>query len=279
MATGQKPGDDTKKDVEWYQPAIKSLSPSTIEFFQKYVGINDEQAIKEHIYRIRDKAWKIHSYPCIGLFRFLDFSIHLSPDYEEVVRRVRDGATFLDLGCYFGQDTRKLAYDAKTSANLIGCDREESFLNLGYELFNDRDSLQSTFIPGNVFAENFLEKYRGKIDIVYLGRFLHLFSDMQQRAVMRQLGKLVRPQRGSMVLGRHLGAEEGGPFRMESSGWDVYRHDHHTIKALFQHCKDEGEMASWKVSSSLDESANRDDVSRSWQGDGTQQMMFTAFRL
>lgn len=202
-----------------------------------------------------------------------------------MVKRVQGGATLLDLGCCFGQDIRKLAYDAGTSSNLIGSDLQEQFLNLGHELFVDRNRLEATFVPGDVFAEDFLSQYRGKVDIIYLGSFLHLFNELQQKAVLKQLRRLLRPQKGSMVFGRHLGAEKGGHFRMESIGWDLYRHDQQTIENLFQSGADgatgEGDSIEWQVTSSLSRygSANWDDDRRSWQGDETKQMMFSAVRL
>lgn len=55
----QEARDDPTKSVEWYQPTVKSLSESTVELFESYVGIRDEEAIKSHIYRIRDMAWKV----------------------------------------------------------------------------------------------------------------------------------------------------------------------------------------------------------------------------
>lgn len=211
------------------------------------------------------------------------------------MKRVQEGATFLDLGCCFGQDLRKLVYDAgleTSTRNLIGTDLEPAFLQLGYELFGDRDRLEATFIPGDVFAEDFLMDHRGKVDIIYLGSFLHLFSEPQQRAVVRQLRRLLRPCAGSMVFGRNLGAGKGGPFRMESIGWDLYRHDPQTIADLFQSSYDEEERVSgeggggkpemqWEVTSTLGRygSVNWDDDRRGWQGDETKQMMFTATRL
>ncbi|KAK7914020.1 hypothetical protein PG985_011723 [Apiospora marii] len=292
--------DDPTKAVEWFQPTVKSLPPSTVEFFENYIGIKGEEAIKEHIYMIRDMAWRVLPYPCIGLFRFLDFGIHLSPDYPRVVQRVRDeGASFLDLGCCFGQDLRKLAYDAwgaspPPACNLIGTDLEAAFLHLGYELFADRSRLGATFVPGDVFADDFLAPYRGKVDIIYLGSFLHLFNETQQKQIVRQLRRLLRPCPGSMVFGRNLGAGKGGHFRMESIGWDLYRHDQQTIAELFQSSRDDDDVLAstidgevekkevqWQVISSLSRygSANWDDDRRGWQGDETKQMMFTAVRL
>lgn len=217
-------------------------------------------------------------YPCIGLFRFLDFSIHLSPDYPLVLERVRSGATLLDLGCCFGQDLRKLAFDSGSSCNLIGSDLEPTFMQLGYELFFDRERFQGNMIPGDVFSPHFLSEYRGRVDIVYMGSFLHLFSEEKQRLIVDQLDLLLSPASGSMIFGRHLGAEVGGPFRMESIGWNLYRHSQETLESLF---RNSGPNAQWKVTSSLlrYESMNWDESRRGWQGNDTKQMMFSATRL
>lgn len=198
-----------------------------------------------------------------------------------MVRRVQAGATLLDLGCCFGQDLRKLAHDAGTSSRLIGCDIEAPFLDLGYDLFLDRGQLEAAFLPGNVFSQDFLAQYRGKVDIIYLGSFLHLFTEAQQRAVVAQIGRLLRPDKDCIVFGRQLGAEKGGPFRMDSIGWDLYRHDHSTIVDLFHSCDgDKSSNLKWRVSSSLGRygSVNWDDDRRGWQGEDTKQMMFTAIR-
>lgn len=187
----------------------------------------------------------------------------------------------LDLGCCFGQDLRKVAFDSGSSKNLLGSDIESSFIQLGFDLFLDREHFQGKIIPGDVFSPQFLSEYHGKIDIIYLGSFLHLFSEAKQRRVVDQLNLLLSPKSGSMVFGRHLGAEVGGPFRMESIGWDLYRHDPETLQNLFCSGGNAPEGTQWKVTSSLTryESTNWDESRRGWQGDGTKQMMFSAFRM
>lgn len=47
------------KSVQWYQPLIKSLPASTVEFFGEYSGIVGEEAVKTHIYEVRDRAWRV----------------------------------------------------------------------------------------------------------------------------------------------------------------------------------------------------------------------------
>ena len=211
------------------------------------------------------------------MFRFLDFSIHLSPVYPSVVSRLRSGQSLLDLGCCFGQDLRKAAFDAGTSTNLYGADLKGEFLDLGYELFRDRDFFKAQLRPGDVFDENFLADWYGTIDMIYLGSFLHLFNRKQQQQIVTKLIHLLRPGPGALVFGRHLGAEEGGGYRMESLGWDLYRHSNETIKELWE--TEAGDK--WSIESSLSryESGGWDNDRRGWQGGETKQMTFAAIRL
>lgn len=57
--TEEKDIEDASKLVEWYQPALKALPASTLEVFTKYVGLKSEEEVKEHIYKLRDKAWNV----------------------------------------------------------------------------------------------------------------------------------------------------------------------------------------------------------------------------
>jgi SAM-dependent methyltransferase len=220
--------------------------------------------------------WHSLPYPCIGVFRFLDFPATLNPIYPEVLDRVRNGETFLDLGCCFGQDIRKLAFDGAPSENLIGVDTEANFLELGYELFRDRDTLKSHFYTQDVFAEGFLSEWHGKIDIIFLGSFLHLFSFDKQKAVVAQIEKLLKKRRGSLVFGRHMAAENGGSFRKNALGWDLYHHSPETIRQLF----DEDPEGTWKVDSELVTYGSEGwDKGRNWQGNDVKQQNFWAKKL
>ncbi|EOD48918.1 hypothetical protein UCRNP2_4326 [Neofusicoccum parvum UCRNP2] len=172
-------------EPSWYQPDLSNLSASTLQFFQEYVGLKSEKEVIQHIKAVRQKAWEIVPYPCIGLFAFLDFIIQLSPIYPSVVSRVRAGQTLLDLGCCFGQNIRKLAFDAglPCSKNLMGVDIDVRFIDLGYDLFRDRDRLGAEFCFGDILDEAFLAEKREEIDMIYLGNFLHLFGVEQQKSI------------------------------------------------------------------------------------------------
>ncbi|PIG84938.1 hypothetical protein AARAC_005630, partial [Aspergillus arachidicola] len=152
-------------------------------------------------------------YPCIGVFRFLDFGANLSPIYPEVVQRLRTGQAFLDKVCCFGQDIRKTSPRRPT---IIGADTEGRFLDLGYELFRDGETLKARF-------------YKASIDIIYVGAFLLLFDIEKQALVVAQVVKLLRKRAGSIMFGRNLGAEQDGAFCTKKLGWDVFRHSRETM--------------------------------------------------
>ena len=59
----------------------------------------------------------------------------------------------MDVGCCFGTDLRVLAHDGIPSHQLIGMDIENEFIELGYELFCDRESFNGRFSICNILKE------------------------------------------------------------------------------------------------------------------------------
>ncbi|KAL5120860.1 hypothetical protein ACEQ8H_001341 [Pleosporales sp. CAS-2024a] len=266
------------RDVAWYQATLERVPETAKAIFRDYSGILDED-ILEHIYKVRDQAWNILPYPCIGVFRFLDFPACLSPVYGEVLQRVKAGETFLDLGCCFGQDIRKLVYDGAPCNQIIGADSESRFIDLGYDLFLDRQKLKAArFRTGDVFAEDFLADLRGQIDIIFVGSFLHLFTFDQQKTIVSQLCKLLRKRQGSLVFGRHMATEEiGGVLRKNALGWDLYHHSPETIRQLWASAPE----SQWEVISNLVPYASEGwSNGVNWQGGNhVKQQYFSARRL
>jgi ubiquinone/menaquinone biosynthesis C-methylase UbiE len=71
------------------------------------------------------------------------------PVYPDIIKRLKDGQAFLDIGCCFGQVIRKLVYDGVPSENIYGADFREDFIELGHELFRDKATLRTKFIIGD----------------------------------------------------------------------------------------------------------------------------------
>ncbi|KAI1207350.1 uncharacterized protein F4807DRAFT_435468 [Annulohypoxylon truncatum] len=267
------------RDVAWYQPELKKIPETAKQIFQNYSKISDGE-IFNHIYRVRDEAWEILPYACVGCFRFLDFPASLSPAYPEVLERVRAGETLLDMGCGLGQDIRKCIYDGAPPDNLIGVDVEPRFHDLGYELFKDRETLKARLVTGDVFDDDFLEEFRGKIDIIFVGSFLHLFTYEQQVKIMAHMTKLLRNRKGSMIFGRHMAtAQTGGIFNANAIGWSIYYHSPETINQLLG-SSSEGK---WDVETKLIPYSTASAVvekGMTWQGsDDVKQMYFSAKKL
>lgn len=157
----------------------------------------------------RVRAWSIVPYPCIGRFHFLELSISLSPLYPTILKRMIESKhTLLDMGCCFAQDVRKLVSDGAPSENIYGAELRQEFIDLGYDLFRDRDTLKSKFLIGDVFDdsdESEFKQIEGGIDIIYAASFFHLFNWDDQVRVAELVVRLLRPVRGSIVFGRQRG--------------------------------------------------------------------------
>lgn len=129
-----------------------------------------------------------------------------------------------------GTDLRKLASDGYPAQLLIGCDNRQTFIDQGYELFNDSPSTcPIKFVVSDMFdlplskdvAPNSaditsLESLKGRLSVIYAGALFHLFNEETQFAIALRLILLLRRPQGSnqpkkaILFGRHQGlAEEG----------------------------------------------------------------------
>lgn len=177
----------------------------------------------------RDKAWDVYPYPCIGQFKFLSLRLYEQPSYAAVVRRLKQGAKYLDIGCCLGQDIRKLVMDGATPENLYGAELHAPFIDLSYELFRDH-GLASTFMEADALVlsgDSPLSKLKGEADFVHLGMVLHLLGPEKQRTLLENCVALLKPERGGMILGTAVGDVEG-----TQAPAGHYMHSDETFKAM-----------------------------------------------
>ena len=133
---------------------------------------------------------------------------------------------FLDLGCSFAQDIRGLVADGIDSRQCYGVDLQLDFLELGYELFRDRETLQTKFIAADIFdPKGALDELEGKVDIMGTFSFFHLFSWDEQKKVAQQILKLLKPVSGSLLVGRQVGAREPTEQQRKEGSGSRYRHN------------------------------------------------------
>ncbi len=156
--------------------------------------------------------------------------------YQEVLERVKGGDKFLDLACCFGQEIRKLVFDGAPSANTYGSDLWGDYFPVSYELFKDKDRLQTTFIAADVLDDaSPLTELAGQMNIIYTGDFFHLFNLETQEKVASRIVQLLAPQPGSLLIGRQSGGDVPGEHSRagDTSGRTHFRHNPQSWQELW----------------------------------------------
>lgn len=270
------------KNVDWFIPELQNLSDQTRSLLETYSGIPASD-VESHVLAVREKAWNIFPYPCIGQWRFLDLSIGRHELYPEILSRMKSGQQkYLDLGCCFGQDIRRLVADGVDSGLCFGSDLRLDFMELGYDMFLDRSKLKSKFIAGDVFDENSdLKELNGQVDIIHAAAFFHLFDYAEQKQIAHRVVKLLKPQKDSLLLGRQVGNVTAGSFQHRTNkGSTMYRHNDQSLKKMWDEVgKEVGgikfetkvEMTEWVGFKSQDQA--------NFHHEGAQRLQYSVRRL
>ncbi|ROV92283.1 hypothetical protein VSDG_07237 [Cytospora chrysosperma] len=174
--------------------------------------------VERHLKYIRDKAFNSFPYPSIGRWRFMDFYITELPEYPDIISRLKDGDALLDVGCCFGHILRQIVFDGAPSDNLAGTDLRPEFIELGYELFRDRDTFEAKFVTGDILDANNagLATLDGDFDIIHAAAFFHLFDWSTQVKIGERLVRFFKPgTSNALLVGRQIGSRQ--PLRVEQS--------------------------------------------------------------
>ncbi|KAF2470122.1 uncharacterized protein BDR25DRAFT_304076 [Lindgomyces ingoldianus] len=269
------------EDIPWFVKELTNIKPDARDLFENYCKIPSEDVVP-HIKQIRDKAFKVYPYPCLGHWGFLDLSISQSPKYDEILQRVKNGDNYLDLGCCFGQDIRKLVHDGAPSEHTFGSDLQKDFMDLGYDLFLDKSTLKTTFIPANIFEEGTgLMQLVSKIDIVHAASFFHLFDWPEQVQIAKRLVTILKAKPGSLVVGRQIGHTDSGELaRQIESSKSRFRHNEASFARMW---KEVGEATGtdWLVDAHLEaeDLGKKSNFKYNFIPAGTRWLRFTVCRL
>jgi SAM-dependent methyltransferase len=281
------------KTVGWYQPTLESISDAQRDLLENYSHIPPDKVIP-HILEVvrhhylpfnsplttiqRDRAWDIHPYPCVGQLRFIDLSLSRTRSYQEILSRLKAGASLLDIGCCFAQDLRKLVYDGAPATNLWGAELKYEFVDLGYELFLDKDTFAPHFMQADIFDEEGpLRELEGKMDIVQIGLFLHLFNLEGQTKACVRLVRLLKQEKGALITGQQVGATE--PTQMPpESGTQMFKHNAESFEEMWRNVG-EKTGTEWKVTAYLDEGLGIGLKKRTWDDPNTRRLVFEVARV
>lgn len=137
--------------------------------------------------------------------------------------------TFLDVGCAFGTVVRQLVAEGVPGERLFGTDLQPRFLDLGYELFRDRESSSATFVAGDMLKEDDarLDVLNGRIDVIYASAFFHLFERQGQAEAAKRMVRFLNPRNPrAMIFGLN-----GGP---KIEGWEKYVLDADSWRGMWE---------------------------------------------
>lgn len=144
----------------------------------------------------------------------------------------------LDLGCGLGHFLRQLRADGVSGSQLFGTDVNSLFVDLGYALFCDKDTIGASFVTGDMVdpGDDKLYSLEGKVTMVHADSFFHLFDWTKQLFIGIRIVKFLKPGTvNALIFGRQAGIpdEEGvgaGEQSSSATGNSCYVHN----KASFQ---------------------------------------------
>ncbi|KDQ07831.1 hypothetical protein BOTBODRAFT_119527 [Botryobasidium botryosum FD-172 SS1] len=226
----------------------------------------DEDVVRQRVIDIQKKAYEACPYPCIRMFYFISLRMKGHPTYKEVIAHGgKDNALFLDLGCCMGTDVRNAAYEGYPASQLVGSDLLETYLTLGKELYNDKETGKIKFIAADVFdlppirstaprissldGVTQLDDLAGSLTFIYTGSVFHLFSAQKQKELALRLLRLWTREPGAIIFGRHQGKAEEGYLAEGRPEMDIYGHSPKTFTAMWKEAIEEfeGEGAAEKI--------------------------------
>ncbi|KAK2610136.1 hypothetical protein N8I77_003590 [Diaporthe amygdali] len=220
--------------VPWYIHEPPQLQPEFRQLVTEYARVKPEH-VETHVQAVRDKAWRVAPFPCVGSYLFAELALFKHPAYPEILNRLATdpSSVYLEVGCGLAQDIRKLIADGAPAASLRGTDLQAGLMACGHDLFHDSEALplatDSGELQGRTFvAANFLDDsdasalraWEGGADFVHASMFLHCFELPAQVRACKRIVALLRSRPGSLLVGRSGGVSlaAGGPREEEPKG-------------------------------------------------------------
>lgn len=125
-----------------------------------------------------------------------------------------------------GTDLRKAVFDGFPPERAIGVDLLPAFIELGHKLWGDQETSSIKFIAGDLFQlpetpSSRSEPFQlssvsqfgdlvGRVKYLFTGSVFHLFNEGDQIRMARKVAGLIIRKPGSIIFGRHSGAEQKG---------------------------------------------------------------------
>ncbi|RAK89301.1 hypothetical protein BO79DRAFT_146387 [Aspergillus costaricaensis CBS 115574] len=132
----------------------------------------------------------------------------------------------LDLGCGLGQEIRRLVYDGAPAENIVGLDKDEQFIELGFDLFRDRVTLNLIFLIEDFLNPSAkLAQLAGHIHVINFGYFLHLWDWKGQVSVAKCMVSYLSLQEDDLITGVQFGREDAGLWKVPNLDYSIFLHN------------------------------------------------------
>lgn len=161
--------------------------------------------------------------------------------YDSILQKIKEGQQYLDLGCGFGQNIRKMVFDGASAENITGADLSQTLIDCGFEYFQDKATLKSKFIIGDILnseSANFVQA-SGQFDIIFTAMVYHLWGWKDQVKACIETTKLLKAVLGSTIFGWQLGSNPAGEVerKLDDSRKQhrmMYQHDAESFKKMWE---------------------------------------------
>lgn len=156
-----------------------------------------------------------------------------SPAYPSIIQKLQAGASFLDIGCFIGQDLRRLVADGAPSDRLYAVD-VVSHWDVGYDMYRDRDRFSAHFIEADILYPNAeLRALTGTVDVISITHVLHQWDWKDQVKAVEELVKL-SSGKGAVVVGFQVGSVgERVRKATDLAKSDTYWHDQGSFQRMW----------------------------------------------
>jgi hypothetical protein len=119
-------------------------------------------------------------------------------------------------------------FDGAPPTNLYGSDLQQDFLKLGYDLFLDQSILpDSQLIAADILDKDsaLFAQLQGKLNIVYISLFLHVFDWEKQVTVLENVLDLLAANPGSLIVCRVIACRDQAILNKMHERMPYYYHD------------------------------------------------------
>jgi len=112
-----------------------------------------------------------------------------------------------------------LIHDGVPRERVYASDIFAEYESVGHTMFRDEERLKGNFIEGDILdssPESALAKTWGTWDAVNICMFLHLFSYDELKLACRNILRLLKPQKGSMIIGAQTASITPADFELKA---------------------------------------------------------------